>query len=739
MELVHIKKLMARLDHVHLVWTMIFLYTMIFSYYTIMRHYMFQTAAYDMGIFLNSFYNTIFEGKFLYTTLWEGIRFQNHFSPILLLVLPIYQLFPRVETLLILQSFVLSLGALPIYMIAKKEINNKAGVVFAFLYLIYPALHGINRFDFHEVAFAPVFILFTFYYYKEKNYAISTLFMVLALISREDVAMAIVPMAIFWLWEAKDKWSRKDPDTIFCCSTIILGLLWFYVATRIVADLNPNGYFFVSEYKPIYLLVDFNMKLIFLVAMFVPLLFTSLFNKYIWVSLPIFARNLFTYKTSRYQLTNQHTALLIPIMFISSIYFIKYVSENMDGPIKKYFSSKFLYSILALIIVLSLFVDPIPGELVRNNQISKLVIIPDGGPSPSTDSLLSITPHDRALEEVINMVPRNASIYSQNNIFPHLSDRPNTYYVPGDLQIFKGWNNPQTALIVPWKGVDFEYILVDDTARTGNTLRKLDLESLDLLSKNYGLYIVIDRIYLFKKGYTGLPNLLPNLMNNFDNNFLPEYYNGIFASYYNNNDFSNTIGTNTSINNSLSDMSVIGTNASMTNANNFLYGPPILIDRVPMIKFLWAAKSPSPIPGVIHKYDFGIKFDSYLYIPVDGVYSFQLLSSNGARLFINDQLIVDVWNLTTVQTHFQSYLNKGLYKIRLDYRKYRGTSSYVYLKWITPWKGQFEYIPEEYFYVPKENIDNIYNAFTYAVNNSTVVNNNSGNMNNNTSAPLISV
>ncbi len=710
---------------------MIFLYTVIFSYFTIMRHYTFQTAAYDMGIFLNSFYNTLYQGKFLYTTLWEGIRFQNHFSPILLLILPIYKIFPRVETLLILQSFILALGALPIYMIAKKEISNKAGVIFALLYLIYPALHGINRFDFHEVAFAPVFILFTFYYYKEKNYVKSIIFMVLALISREDVAMAIVPMVIFWLWEAKDKWSRKDPDTIFCCSAIVLGIFWFYVATKIVSELNPSGYFFVDAYKPIFLLVDFNKKLIFLVAMFGPLLFTSLFNKYILVSIPIFARNLFTYKTLRYQLTNQHTALLIPIMFISSIYFVKYIYENSGESIKKYFSGKFLYSFLALIVLFNLFVDPIPTELVKNNPISKQIIVPEGGPPHISGTLLSITPHHRALNEIISMIPKNASIYSQNNIFPHLADRPNTYYVPGDLQIFKGWNNPQAALIVPWKEGNFEYILLDDTYKSFNTLRRMDIESLDILSKNYGLYIVIDRIYLFKKGYTGVPNLLPKLMNNFDNNFLSEYYNGIFVSYYNNNNFSNAIITNISLDNMNKSSNIIGINDSMTNANSYSYGPPILVDRAQTIKLSWSKKSPSPIPGVIHKYNFGIKLDGYIYVPVDGIYSFQLLSNNGARLFINDELIIDAWNLTTVEAPFQSNLNKGLYKIRLDYRKYSSTSSYIYLKWLTPWKGKFEYIPEEYFYVPKENMDNIYNAFEYTVDNNTnVANNNSINLNN---------
>lgn len=693
-----------------------------------MRHYTFQTAAYDMGIFLNSFYNTLNEGKFLYTTLWQGIRFQNHFSPILLLILPIYKVLPRVETLLILQSFVLALGALPIYMIVKKEISSNVGVIFAFLYLIYPALHGINRYDFHEVAFAPLFILCTFYFYREKNYALATIFTVLALISREDVAMAIVPMAMFWLWEAKDRWSRKDSDTVFCCSTIILSLMWFFVATRFVIDLNPDGYFFVKQYKPIFILVDINLKLIFMIAMLGPLLFTSLFNKYILVSIPIFARNLFTNMATRYQLDNQHTALLIPILFISSIYFVKHISENYDDSKKKYFSGSVVYSFLGLIILLNLFVDPIPYDILANNHISESAMIPDGGPSPTDIGLLPITPHIRALNEVISMIPKNASIYSQSNIFPHLTDRPYTYYVPRDQQIFKGWGNHQTGLLVPWKNVDFEYILVDDTKTARNTLRKLDIESLDILSKNYGLYVVIDKIYLFKKGYTGVPNLLPNLMNNFDNNFLPGYYNGVFASYYNNNDFSNPIYNNTSIDNIYNASNTFVGNA-VTNTNDFPYGPPILIDRVPTIKLSWKSKSPSPIPGVIRKYNFGIKFDGYIYAPMDGTYSFQLLSSNGARLFMNDQLIIDAWNLTTVGSHFQSYLNKGLYKIRVDYRKYKGSGSSVALEWLTPWNGYYATIPEEYYYVQKANIDNIYNMFEYTGNNSMNIDNMSNDTN----------
>jgi len=117
-------------------------YTLIFSYFTIMRHYSFDSGAWDLGTYEQMLWTTIHSGKLFWAAPDPinptGFFFGTHFSPILFIILPIYFLHQATETLLILQSFVLALGALPLYWLARDELKSKiAGLIIAVAYLAY--------------------------------------------------------------------------------------------------------------------------------------------------------------------------------------------------------------------------------------------------------------------------------------------------------------------------------------------------------------------------------------------------------------------------------------------------------------------------------------------------------------------------------------------------------------------------------------------------------------------------
>lgn len=63
-------------------------YAITFSYFTILQHYSFRTHAWDLGIFNQAFWTTLYDGKFFYYTaellvIPSGSFFGMHFSPIL--------------------------------------------------------------------------------------------------------------------------------------------------------------------------------------------------------------------------------------------------------------------------------------------------------------------------------------------------------------------------------------------------------------------------------------------------------------------------------------------------------------------------------------------------------------------------------------------------------------------------------------------------------------------------------
>ncbi|MFQ6080828.1 MAG: DUF2079 domain-containing protein, partial [Candidatus Bathyarchaeia archaeon] len=597
-------QMLRRIDARLLVWAMIGLYTTFFSYFTVLRHYTFQTHAYDLGIFMQSFWTTINEGQLFYTTLWEGSRFARHFSPILFFLLPLYAIFPRAETLLIFQSFFLALGAVPIYWIARNEFDSeKAGVVSALLYLCYPALHGMNRFDFHELSLAPVFILFAFHYFKEQKYWNSMVFIVFALLCRGDVSLAIVPIGVYWFWERRGQWSRKDVETIFSVSIISIGIVWFFLTMFVIVPYfnQPYSYFYMGQYKIEYLFLDLDRKLLYIIKLFAPLLYIPLFDGLILMALPALGQGLLSTNASRYSINNHHPALLVPFIFLSAIYSIKRVSTLVDNSIKHVFQEKLLAPLLVISLLLCFFTSPIP-------QMGMPVI----------------TPHHRALKEVIKLIPDDASVYTQNDLFPHLAHRSNVYYVAGDKAIFTGWVTPSPIkTVVPWKRpVQFDFILMDDASDGWSMLRRTDEKSLQMILEQYKLYAVVDKIYLFKRNCNG----------SLWRPFFDIFEHGLVARFYNNKN---------------------------------LDGTPVLEDRVPNVYFDW--DKDSPVRGLIPENRFSVEFDGYLYAPETGYYDFRLRHDNGARLYLDEQLIVDSWGETPTAEEFSLYLEEGFHKIHIDY------------------------------------------------------------------------
>jgi uncharacterized membrane protein len=128
----------------------IFVYAVVFSHQSILKHTSFASYAWDLGTFNQIYYSSIYGGRFYYYTpeLFlnpSGSYFAIHFSAILLLLFPIYAIFPSVQTLLISKSLILSLAAVPLFYLSKKMTGSeKTGLVVSCIYLLYPGLHGAN-------------------------------------------------------------------------------------------------------------------------------------------------------------------------------------------------------------------------------------------------------------------------------------------------------------------------------------------------------------------------------------------------------------------------------------------------------------------------------------------------------------------------------------------------------------------------------------------------------------------
>jgi len=495
---------------------MVCLYTAVFSHFTVLKHFIFKTYAWDLGIFNQALWTTIKYHKLFYCTPEifinpSGSFLGTHFSPILFIILPVYNLYPSPEILLILQSFILALGALPLYKFSLHVLDSRMmSIVFVLLYLLYPPLHGVNWFDFHVQAFLPLFFLSSMYFLEKKNWKMYFLFMVLSLSCEEHVAFIVAFIGLFIILKSRKQLNEalraknfRDHVFLIPVATVLLAVIWYLMTLWIRDAFFPVNPAFISAFKasaywsilgvqdpvliPFYIILypqraisalqyEFLTKIGYLLILFGPLALLS-FNKaeYLLPTLPWFVYSLFSNYQPYYVIYNQYPAYVIAFVFISALH-------SFAHKFSFYARARGLLMILLFSIVAYFIASPTSGLV---NQFY------DMGIGPSSQ-------HELFIHKILSYVPVNASILTQNNIFPHVSSRINAYAVPVD--VLWSANPSECEKFVSNLLFDVEYVLVDIKTDLSASIKIFKLLS---TRTDFKVLASADGVVLFKKNYNG--------------------------------------------------------------------------------------------------------------------------------------------------------------------------------------------------------------------------------------------
>ena len=136
----------------------------------------FHATQGDLGDYNQAFFTTVHGQGFLYYTTnipggSSGSLWATHFSPTLLLLLPLYAIAPSPVTLLFLKQAALALSAIPLYGIAKVYFRKgPLPVLFASLYLISPLTLAVDWNSFDPEAFLPLAVLAALYFFAKGRF-----------------------------------------------------------------------------------------------------------------------------------------------------------------------------------------------------------------------------------------------------------------------------------------------------------------------------------------------------------------------------------------------------------------------------------------------------------------------------------------------------------------------------------------------------------------------------------------
>ena len=180
--------------------TAVLAYALHFSYHTIQTHYRIGTLAYDLGIEDNVIWNALHGARLFKASPLGGpetVHSGWHQTYFAFAIVPLYALFPRPETLLVVQAAMIALAAIPLFLLARRRLGTGTGLVLAIAYLLYPPVHGSNLYDFHYQPLAPVFLFATLYFLEQRRDVLAAIAIVLAFSLREDISALVAVIGLY--------------------------------------------------------------------------------------------------------------------------------------------------------------------------------------------------------------------------------------------------------------------------------------------------------------------------------------------------------------------------------------------------------------------------------------------------------------------------------------------------------------------------------------------------------------
>ena len=146
----------------------ILLYNAFLIPFVLFRYYSFSFPwPDDLAVYHQTLFNTIRGYPLMISSLgyipaaWNALA--DHFVLIMLFLAPFYYFWQDAGFLLVVQVLVISLGAIPIYYIAKNQLQSKwIGLLISLVYLLFPVINGIYFFEFRYDSLAMVLLLYSF-------------------------------------------------------------------------------------------------------------------------------------------------------------------------------------------------------------------------------------------------------------------------------------------------------------------------------------------------------------------------------------------------------------------------------------------------------------------------------------------------------------------------------------------------------------------------------------------------
>jgi uncharacterized membrane protein len=415
-------------------------YAAFFAAVTITNHRNLRTTSWDLGLEDNLIWNALHWSRPFFKSSPLGGPTASHFGYhatflAYLLAIP-YAISPRAETLLIIQGVFVGAAAIPLFLFARRRLGAFTACVLAYVYLLYPPVHGANLYDFHYPPLGVFFIWLTLFALDSRRNVLAVFAALLTLATREDVGAGLAIVGAFFLLTGQRPRAGLLVALVGVVYVVVMKMIimpralqgasaftWMYHDLVPPGDDSFGGVLKTVIGNPAFTLHTLieRDKLLYLLHLFTPLAFLPLRRPIgLMFCLPGF---FFTLLSSNYapliQTSFQYTADWTMYLFIALVANLEWTGRprhagDTRGPARQ-------KAWLLAVVVGTLVCTYQFGAIFQQNTVR-------GGFGLYA---FSTTPADlvrrKAVHDLIAQVPKNAKIVSAENLVPQVSNRPDAY------------------------------------------------------------------------------------------------------------------------------------------------------------------------------------------------------------------------------------------------------------------------------------------------------------------------
>jgi uncharacterized membrane protein len=409
---------------------------------TFLRHHYFH-SSYDLAIMNQVVWNTS-QGDLFARSIEVTNDLGDHVRPYLGLLSLVYLVLPSPYVLLTFQSLALALGAVPLYLLARRQLGSPTlSLAVALCFLAYPPLGFVNRFDFHIESLAVPLLIAAYERIDAGDLKAASLLMAVTLLCKENLGLTIAALgATAALFHAHRR---------FGLIWAIVGVTYSLAALLVVIPAfrgepsdtlaryawmgdSPSGMLWALFSQPLSVLRKLlTMEhLLTLLQLFAPLAFLPIVG---WRALlpaaPTLAYNFLADWSQQTTIYTHYMAAIVPFVSIASVVGLRRLAAGVrfasprEGEglgMRRLNDSIVLAATVMVAAVLASWVyqNPVTGNAsVSVGNRTRVQMVPMGTQS----SVSLVWSNDAAIREGLRRVPRDRGLLTTAHYAPHLSQR----------------------------------------------------------------------------------------------------------------------------------------------------------------------------------------------------------------------------------------------------------------------------------------------------------------------------